>query len=329
MKQIGRRWGFLTAASIATFAALGVAYAIQTENFVLFCAAIFLIGGNTAFVQQYRFAAAESVDASLAGKAISLVLAGGILGGYLGPEVAKRTKDLWEFKLYAGSFICMSLLYFLNAMLLLFLRDVKQKENIAAGEERPLGAILVQPLYYTAILAGVVGYAVMTLIMTATPISMHIMDGYSLDETAWVIQSHVIAMYFPSLFTGYLVQRFGLLRVMIAGVLLLFVCVGIALQHTHLLHYWGALLLLGVGWNFLFVGGTILLTQNYRPAERFKAQATNDFTVFGIQALASLTAGTLIYLAGWNSLNMLALPVLAIMLLLLIIRRIEARPSMP
>ena len=327
MKRIGRRLGFMIAIGIAAIASLVAAYAIQTESFVLFCAAILFIGGNTAFVQQYRFAAAESVDSSQAGRAISLVLVGGIMGGYLGPEVAKRAKDLWEFKLYAGSFISLSFLYFLTALLLFFLRDIKPKESDAEGEERPLPVILIQPLYYTAILAGVVGYAVMSLIMTATPISMHIMDGYSLDETAWVIQSHVIAMYLPSLFTGYLVQRFGLFQVMIAGVMLLFFCVGIALPHAHLLHYWGALVLLGVGWNFLFVGGTILLTRNYRPSERFKAQAFNEFTVFGIQALASLSAGTLIYLAGWNWLNMLALPVLAIMLLLLVIRQFEARPS--
>ncbi len=324
MKKIGRRSGFILAVCIAALASLGAAYAIQTENFFLFCAAVFFIGGNMAFVQQYRFAAAESVDSSRTGRAISLVLVGGVLGGYLGPEVAKRAKDFWEFKLYAGSFISLAFLYCLSALLLCFLRDIKPEDNIAEGEERPIRAILIQPLFYTAILGGVVGYAVMSLIMTATPISMHIMDGYSLDETAWVIQSHLIAMYLPSLFTGHLVHRFGVLQVMISGVLLLFVSVSIALLHSHLLHYWMMLVLLGVGWNFLFVGGTILLTRNYRPTERFKAQTTSDFTIFGIQALTSLSAGTLIYLVGWNWLNMLTLPVLVIILLLLVKRRMES-----
>ena len=327
MKKIGRRSGFMLAVGIAAVASLGAAYAIQIENFVLFCAAVFFIGGNTAFVQQYRFAAAESVDSSRTSRAISWVLVGGVLGGYLGPEVAKRAKDFGEYQQYAGSFISLAFLYFLTALLLFFLREIKPEENTAEGKERPLRDILIQPLYYTAILGGVAGYAVMSLIMTATPISMHIMDGYSLDETAWVIQCHVIAMYLPSLFTGHLVQRFGVLQVMISGVMLLFVCVSIALLHSHVLHYWGALVLLGIGWNFLFVGGTILLTRNYRPSERFKAQATSDFTIFGIQALTSLSAGTLIYLVGWNWLNMLTLPVLAIMLLLLVKRRMEARFS--
>ena len=327
MKKIGRRSGFMLAVGIAAVASLGAAYAIQTENFVLFCAAVFFIGGNTAFVQQYRFAAAESVDSSRTSRAISWVLVGGVLGGYLGPEVAKRAKDLGEYQQYAGSFISLAFLYFLTALLLFFLREIKPEENTVEGKERPLRDILIQPLYYTAILGGVAGYAVMSLIMTATPISMHIMDGYSLDETAWVIQCHVIAMYLPSLFTGHLVQRFGVLQVMISGVMLLFVCVSIALLHAHVLHYWGALVLLGIGWNFLFVGGTILLTRNYRPNERFKAQATSDFTIFGIQALTSLSAGTLIYLVGWNWLNMFTLPVLAIMLLLLVKRRLEARFS--
>ncbi|MBF0280597.1 MAG: MFS transporter [SAR324 cluster bacterium] len=322
MKKIGRRYGFMSAIGVAAIAALGGAYAIHIESFLLFCIAILFMGGNIAFIQQYRFAAVESVDPSYAGKAISFVLLCGIVGGFIGPEVGKRGKDLLEYGEYTGSFVGISALYLLTAVMLFFFQDIKPKQTHIKGgeEERPLWSIVVQPLYFTAILGAAIGYGTMSLIMTATPISMHVMDGYSLKETAWVIQSHVVAMYLPSLFTGQLVQRFGVLKIMMTGVLLLFICLGIALLHEHLIHYWGSLVLLGVGWNFLFVGGTILLTQNYRPVERFKAQATNDFLVFGIQAFTSLSAGTLIYLAGWNILILIPLPVLSMLLFILLIR---------
>ena len=328
MKKIGRRFGFMAAMGMGTLAALEIAYAIQAENFILFCVGTFFIGGNTAFVQQYRFAAAESVEAALSGKAISYVLIGGIFGGYFGPEVAKQTKDWMEAAQYSGSFVSLALIYVFTAGLLFFLKEIKPKDSeVALGEERPLRQIVTQPLYYTALVAAVVGYGVMTLIMTATPISMHVMDGHSLDDTAWVIQSHVIAMYLPSLFTGTLIQRFGVFKVMTVGVGGLFLCVGIATFQSHMLNYWAALVLLGVGWNFLFIGGTTLLTQNYRSPERFKAQAFNDFTVFGIQAVTSLFAGTLIYLIGWNRLNFLTLPVLCLMLVLIFLRLRERHPS--
>lgn len=330
MKKIGRRFGFMGAVGVGALAALELAYAIHVENFFLFCVGTLFIGGNTAFVQQYRFAAAESVETSLSGKAISYVLIGGIFGGYFGPEVAKRTKDWFEAAEYSGSFVSLAIVYVFTAGLLFFIREIKPKEDATtSGEERPLMKIVTQPLYYSALVAAVVGYGVMTLIMTATPISMHVMDGYSIDETAWVIQSHVIAMYLPSLFTGTLIQRFGVFKVMTAGVICLFLCVGIATFQSQMLNYWGALVFLGVGWNFLFIGGTTLLTQNYRSSERFKAQAFNDFTVFGIQAFMSLFAGTLIYWIGWNSLNFLTIPVLCLMLLLIFLRRNKGGHSAP
>jgi MFS family permease len=157
----------------------------------------------------------------------------------------------------------------------------------------------------------------MSFIMTATPVSMHVIDNLSIDQTAWVIQSHVLAMFIPSLFTGFLISRFGLPRVMLAGTLMMMACVVAALVDRHFVHYWTGLVLLGVGWNFLFVGATTLLTRCYDPSERFKAQAFNDFTVFGFQAVASLTAGTVIFVAGWEVLNALSLPLLAVMLLVI------------
>ncbi len=178
--------------------------------------------------------------------------------------------------------------------------------------------ILTQPGFLVAILAGVVSYSVMSLIMTATPISMHSIHGYTLAATGLVIQSHVVAMYLPSLITASIITRIGTLRVMGIGVLSIVLCVLLNILGTQVYNFWTALVLLGIGWNFLFVGGTVLLTQNYLPAERFKAQAFNDFSIFGVQALASLSAGTLIYLTSWTFLNAIALPALAVMLLLLL-----------
>ncbi len=187
-------------------------------------------------------------------------------------------------------------------------------EDDAAGVERPLRAIIRQPIYITAVLAALVSYGVMAFIMTAAPVSMHIIDHFSINETAWVIQSHVMAMFIPSLFTGIIIDRFGMSRVMLTGVLLLMACVATAFIGRHFIYYWAGMVLLGVGWNFLFVGATTLLTKCYQPAERFKAQAVNDFTVFGFQALASLSAGTVIFMAGWEVVNGINLPILLIML---------------
>lgn len=314
MRRFGRRSGFIGSSVIAALAALLAAYAVVSRNFALFCTATFFTGMNGAFVQQYRFAAGESVEPRFASRAVSLVLVGGIFAGVLGPEIAKRTKDLIATGTYAGSFISLALLYLLAAGLLLFLKDIRPQAIVDGGVERPLRQIMAQPIYLVAMLAGMIGYGVMSFTMTATPIQLNRVSGFSLDETAWVIQSHVVAMFLPSLFTGFIIERLGVLRVMFSGVLLLVVCVAIGLISEHLLHYWWALVLLGVGWNFLYVGGTVLLTQSYRPAERFKAQAANEFGIFGVQAIASLSAGTVIFTAGWIILNLITLPFLAIVL---------------
>ncbi|MFO7167925.1 MAG: MFS transporter, partial [Chloroflexota bacterium] len=222
------------------------------------------------------------------------------------------------------------LLYASLAVLLLFLRDLRVREGKAApGEERPLREIVAQPVYRVALLAGAVVYGVMTFTMTATPIHLHTMHHYSIDETARVIQSHVIAMFLPSLFTGFLVDRIGVLRLMVLGVLTLFGSVLLGITGSQLVHYWAELVLLGVGWNFLFVGGTVLLARAYRPAERFKAQATNDFTIFGVQALASLSAGIVVFSSGWVYLNLISIPFLLITLLAVISlgRSTALRPS--
>ena len=328
MKRIGRKPGFIGSSAVAAVAALLAAYAVGTGNFFLFCTAAIFFGANLAFVQQYRFAAAESVPGRQVSKAVSFVLLGGVLAGYLGPEIANRTEDWLDYGLYTGSFIALAGVYIIAAILLLFLRDVPLQEDSASGQERPLRVVITQPTYLVAVLAGVVSFGVMSFMMTATPISMHVVDGYTLEQTAWVIQSHVIAMYLPSLFTGFVIQRLGVTRVMWVGVLTLFVCVLLAVIDRGLIHYWGALVLLGVGWNFLFVGGTVLLTQSYRPPERFQAQAINDFLIFGVQAIVSLSAGAVIYYASWEILSLLNLPFLLLLLsAILALPHYLARPA--
>ncbi|HWQ13957.1 MAG TPA: MFS transporter [Roseiflexaceae bacterium] len=325
MRRYGRRGGFVGSALLAALAALLAAYAVARGSFALFCAATFFTGMNGAFVQQYRFAASESVEPRDAGRAVSLVLVGGIFAGVLGPELARRTKDLLPMGLYTGSFVSLALLYTLSAALLVLLKDIRPPARAALGDERPVGRVVAQPVYLVALISGVVAYGVMSFTMTATPIQLNRISGFTLDQTAWVIQSHVVAMFLPSLFTGSIMDRLGVLRVMFAGVLLLGLCVLLGLVSHHLLHFWGALVLLGVGWNFLYVGATVLLTQSYRPAERFKAQAINDFTIFGVQALASLSAGTIIFSAGWVILNLITLPFLIVTLGALLLLRAHGR----
>ena len=326
MRKVGRKRGFMGAALVASLAALLAAYAISISDFFLFCLATLFIGSNGAFVQQYRFAASESVQSNYAARAVSVVLFGGILAGFLGPEVARLTQDILPAGLYTGSFVALALIYALVIIIVGFMDKIIPGEAEIIGEERPLKAIVVQPTYMVAVLAGVVSYGVMSFIMTATPVQLHQLDGYSLDATAFVIQSHILAMYMPSLFTGFLLERLGLLRVMLAGVLSLVASVLLSLTVHEYMGYWGALVLLGLGWNFLFVGGTVLLTRSYLPPERFKAQAINDFTVFGTQALASLSAGTVLYLANWYVLNLITLPLLFMTLIAILLLRRQISP---
>lgn len=322
MRRVGRRAGFAAAAVTSIFACLLAALAVSEAQFALFCLATLLIGINGAFVQQYRFAASESVESAYAGRAVSLVLMGGIAAGFLGPEIARRTRDLLPATPYAGSFVSIAALYGLAALLLLFFHDVRAQTSHVDGPERPLRAVVGQPLFLVALLTAATGYGVMSFIMTATPLQLTHHAGFSIDQTAMVIQSHIVAMYLPSLFTGWILERLGMLRVLLLGIAAMLICVFIAMAGADLMDYWLALVLLGVGWNFLFVGGTVLLTRAYRPAERFKAQAVNDFAVFAAQATASLSAGTVLFVADWHTLTITSLlPLLITLGAILSLRR--------
>jgi len=315
MARYGRKAGFLVASGYSSTAGLVAALAIYTENFPLFCGAAFLVGSNAAFIQQFRFAVAESVPAEQIAKCLSLLMLSGIFAAFVGPAVASRFSEVAGLPQYVGSFLGMSLLISCSfVILLVFYRNAPMDEMAVAGAARPYAQILREPNLLLAMGAAIVGWSVMSLVMTATPVSMHAIDRYSLEDTAWVIQSHILAMYVPSLFSGVLVSWFGVYRIITVGALLMLAVIFVAYGDPLLMHYWGAMVLLGIGWNFLFVGGTTLLTTSYRATERFKVQALNDFLVFGLQAAGSLGAGVLLALYGWNSILWLCIPWLVFLL---------------
>lgn len=317
-QRISRKRLFQFSALGAGLAALLAAWAVHSGSFLLFCLSAFLIGMNNAVGQQYRFAAAESGPAELAGRAVSIVLLGGILAGYLGPEVARRTSLLIPEGVYVGSFLSLAALYWIGAGVVSWIQPTPAGAAARADTaQRPLWEIARQPIFLTAVLAAVTASGVMTLIMTATPLHLE-EHAFHLEAITLVIQSHIVAMFLPSLVSGWLIERLGVVRLMLLGILALAATLAIGLVSQTLLQYWWALVLLGVGWNFLFVGSTVLLLRAYRPAERFKAQGLNDFILFGAQALTSFTAGGLISLTSWNVVLLVNAPVLLLTLAVLL-----------
>ncbi|HSG90184.1 MAG TPA: MFS transporter [Pseudomonadales bacterium] len=318
MQRFGRRAGFCGAALIGIAGSLAGARAMGGDVFWLFCAAALTIGFTLAFAQQFRFAAAESVVPERAGQAVSFILLGSIGGALLGPELVARSAAWDAAHPFRAALVALAGLQALAGLLLLGLRPVRAVEAAAdATPPRPLGEIVRTPLFAVAVLGGLVGQGVMTFLMTATPVSMHVVDGHGMVETAEVIRAHVVAMYLPSLVSAALIARFGPHRLMAVGAAAMVATVALGLSGQAVIHYWFALVLLGVGWNFLFVGGTTLLVGTYRPSERFRAQAVNDFSVFGTSALASLLAGTVMLQLGWTTLLLLALPPLVLILVVL------------
>ena len=319
MARVGRKMGFLFGSGLAVFASLLAALGVYQQSFTVFCLAAFLIGSYLAFLQQYRFAVAESVAPDAVPKSLSILMLAGIVAALLGPEVGRRFSSVDGLPDFVGSFLGLAVMMAMSFfILLLFFRDTEIQADTSAGDERPLGLVLRQPTVILAIASAVVGYTIMSLIMTATPVSMHELDQHSLDATTWVVQSHILAMYIPSLFSGFLIARFGVLRIIQCGFLLMLICVVVGWGRPELMHYFGSMVLLGVGWNFLFLGGTTLLTQSYRMSERFKVQATNDFLIFGLQAVGSLGAGMLLATLGWNGVLAFSLPWLLVLIPVLI-----------
>lgn len=323
MRAIGRSRGFALSSMSAVGAVCVATLAIYLESFGLFVLAGMLFGINMAFTQQYRYAAAESVPADKTAMAISFVLVGSIGGAIVGPELATRGVGWIEGVPYAGTMLSLAGLYALQAILLLNLEACEAgKDRGVSDNGRPLGEIVLQPVYIVAVLGGTVGYGVMTLVMTATPISMHIYDGHTIGETARVIRAHVLGMYVPSLFSGFLIHWLGVTRLMYAGAAILLGTSIIGLKGQSVLHYGWALVLLGIGWNFLYVGGTTMLTYTYTLEERYRAQAVNELLVFGSSAATSLLAGTMMHFFGWTQLMLIPMPILlAVGVALLLVRQ--------
>ena len=319
MRKVGRSRGFAMASLSAVVAVLVGAQALSTGSFALFIAATTLFGINFAFTHQYRYAAAESVPARYTARAVSFVLLGSIGGAIVGPEIVTRGQAWIDNVPYAGSMVVLAVLYVLQSLLFLGLRGVETlHDDEGTASDRPIREIVLQPVFVVAVLGSTAGYGLMTLIMTATPISMHVNDGHSLEQTANVIRYHVLGMYVPSLVSGFLIERLGVVKMMFVGALTLLATSVIGLQGQSVLHYWWALILLGVGWNFIYVGGTTMLTFTYSMNERFRAQAVNEFLVFGTAATASLLAGTVMHYLGWTALMLVPIPVLILVCLALV-----------
>lgn len=314
-KKKGRRFATFTGFSLGFSATMLATLAALISSFELLVLASFLFGISTAFIQQLRFAAIESVNNNdEVPTVLSILMLSGIFSAFLGPEIAVVAKDwLSSPHGYAGSFLLLSGLFIVAMLLMLNFTNPEIKASELQGEIRPLPEIIKQPMFIIAILSAAIGFALMSYLMTATPLSMHHLHGHSLNDTKWVIQSHIAAMFIPSLFTALLVKRIGLKNLMLVGTIIYAVVTVIALSGEQVMHYWWALILLGIGWNFLFLTGTSLLPQSYRASERHKVQAINDFIIFGFQATASLLAGWILFQAGWHVVVLSSLPFILIL----------------
>lgn len=311
MARVGRRTGFVAGALLGVAGGLFAAAGIWLGSLALLAFGTFLVGAYQAFAQFYRFAASEVADEAFRSRAISLVLGGGIVAALAGPMLGRLGGPLLEPQ-YVASFLLLALVSMVGAGVLLGLRIPATKaETGAAAQGRPLRVIASQPAYLVALFGAATGYGIMILAMTATPIAM-VHHDHDLSTAATVIQLHVLGMFLPSFFTGVLIARFGVLRVMLTGVTLFAGHVLMTLTGSGFGSFAGALVLLGVGWNFLYVGGTTLLTNTYTVAEKGRAQATNDMTIFAVGLTCSFSAGALLQTFGWQVLNMLLLPWLAI-----------------
>jgi predicted MFS family arabinose efflux permease len=308
MGRFGRRAGFLAGGACAITGALLAALAVHIGSFALLCAGTLVMGVYNAFGQYLRFAAAdvaEAYDPSLKERAISWVLAGGIAGGILGPELSKLTRDVLPV-LHSGAYAALAAAA-LGAMLVASRLQIPTHKASTGGAARPLREVAAQPTFIVAVLVGAISFGAMNLLMTATPLAMKVC-GFGYPESADVIKWHVVAMFAPGFFTGSLVRRFGPPRVILVGCILMAATIGVAHSGISYLHFWAALVTLGLGWNFMFTSATTLLTGTYRPTEKAKVQGTNDLAIFLTMMTSSAASGALVSTTGWQDLNFYAAP---------------------
>lgn len=309
-RRFGRRWAFVIGTGLGTLTGLIGSFAILHASFALFCLATFLGGLYGSVAQSYRFAAADGASAAYRPKAVSWVMAGGVFAGVLGPQLVQWTMDIWSPYLFAFSFLVQAAVA-LIAMGIVAGVDMPKPAPADLHGGRPLLTIVTQPRFIAAALCGVISYPMMNLVMTSAPLAMKLC-GLSLSDSNFGIQWHIVAMYGPSFFTGALIARFGAPKIVAAGLLLEAGAAGIGLSGITAMHFWATLIVLGVGWNFSFIGASALVLETHRPQERNKVQAFNDFLVFGMMAIGSFSSGQLLANYGWSAVNMVVFPPVAL-----------------
>ncbi|MFD0915605.1 MFS transporter [Pseudahrensia aquimaris] len=320
MAGIGRRKGFIAGMGVGMIGTLLASWSILQGNFWLFCFSLALMGCGGAFTQQFRFAAADQGTAEFKPKAISWVLAGGVFAAVIGPQTAIYFREFFAPVEFAGAYFAAAFLLFIAIIILSQLRfdkPLSRAERKAADSGRPLSEIMAQPRFIVAVICAVGAYALMSFVMTGAPLAM-VACGFSADTATNGIMLHVIAMFGPSFFTGNLIARYGKERIVAIGMAILAVCAVVALMGITLANFWIALVLLGLGWNFGFIGATAMLTDTYRPEEKAKAQGANDFILFSTVAFASLMSGKTLNAYGWEAINWIVFPVVTLCLLSLL-----------
>lgn len=324
MQRIGRRSGFLFGSAIGIAGSGLSIYSLIATSFWLFTLAMAVLGLANSFVGYYRFAVADVADEVFRSQAISWVIAGGIIAAVLGPWLATGSKDWFNSELYIGAFVAVLVLQMLSTLLLYWLQIPPAVEQKRSTHARSLFEIVRQPKFFVATIGSTISYSVMAFVMTATPLAMTA-ENHSFAQSASVIQWHVFGMFGPALITGWLIKRFGLITIIMAGALMLLGCMGLNLAGTSFWHFAIALLLLGLGWNFMYVGSTTLLTETYTPEEKAQAQAVHDFSVFGFVAIATYCSGQIFYRFDWAMLNQTSWPLVLFTLAAVIwLRRSQA-----
>lgn len=321
-KKIGRRNASITGFFSAFIGSVIAGFAIIHQSFAVFTICAFFLGVSSAFVQQLRFAAIESVEhGGDVAKVLSILMFAGIFSAFIGPEVAMNStlilgKQWGESFGYAGAFWGISLMTLVSMTMMMWFKNPEVVVEEHSQPARPLSAIIKQPIFIIALLAAALGFGLMSYIMTATPLSMHQVHGHSLQSTKWVIQSHIAAMYLPSLLTSWLSKRIGVRNILLIGSIMFAIVVVVAKSGHSVLHFWWALIILGIAWNFLFFSGTSLLHRSYKSHEKHKAQAINDFSIFSFQGASSLLAGWVLFNYGWNVVVYSAIPFVMVMFLI-------------
>lgn len=330
MRQYGRRNGYLLGASIGLIAGLVATLGIVSGAFLIFCLGTLMAGFYGSYVQSYRFAATDAATGAFKSKAISYVMIGGLAAAVIGPQLVILTRDMFVTAPFAGSFLSQSLLALLAIPVIMMLKTPKAEPVVvkkSSNTGRPLSQIISTPRFILAVSAGIVSYALMSFVMTASPMAM-VGCGFTVGEAALGIQWHVLSMFAPSFFTGSLIARFGKEMITAIGLLLIAASAAVALQGLELANFWLSLVLLGVGWNLSFIGATAMITDCYTYEERGKVQGFNDFLVFGTVAAASFFSGSLLSASGWEAINIMVFPIVAVVTipLLLVAFRKQNRP---